>query len=82
MSMDSWRITCPGSSERYRLLVSDGCHLNKYALFARHLNDKLTSGELLVYSIVRMNRLFTSTLKKLGRPEMFQDPPTHSRCYL
>ncbi|XP_049795361.1 uncharacterized protein LOC126210222 [Schistocerca nitens] len=66
----SRKITDAGSSERYQLLVSDGCHLNEYALPARHLNDKLTSGELSVYSIVRMNHLFTSMVKKLGRPEM------------
>ncbi|XP_049943990.1 uncharacterized protein LOC126425107 isoform X1 [Schistocerca serialis cubense] len=68
--LGSRKITDAGSSERYQLLVSDGCHLNKYALLARHLNDKLTSGELSVYSIVRMNHLFTSMVKKLGRPEM------------
>ncbi|XP_049797908.1 uncharacterized protein LOC126215267 [Schistocerca nitens] len=66
--LGSTRIT--GPRERYKLVVSDGYHLNEYALLARHLNDKVTSGELSVYSVVRMNHLFTSMVQKLGRPEM------------
>nr|UBR27748.1 replication protein A1 [Locusta migratoria] len=67
--LGSKRIAGAGSSERYRLLVSDGCHLNSFAMLATQLNDKLTSGELSDYSVVRMNRLITSMVNNGGRGE-------------
>ncbi|XP_049768899.1 replication protein A 70 kDa DNA-binding subunit-like isoform X2 [Schistocerca cancellata] len=48
------RIDGAGSSERYHLQVSDGCHQNS-AMLATELKDKLTSGELSDYSVVRLN---------------------------
>ncbi|XP_047099500.1 replication protein A 70 kDa DNA-binding subunit-like isoform X2 [Schistocerca piceifrons] len=52
--LGSGRIDGAGSSERYHLQVSDGCHQNS-AMLATELTDKLTSGELSEYSVVRLN---------------------------
>lgn len=49
-------------TERYRLLVSDGVHLNTYAMLATQLNDKLYSGELDDNTIVRIDRHIVSML--------------------
>ncbi|XP_049795806.1 replication protein A 70 kDa DNA-binding subunit-like isoform X2 [Schistocerca nitens] len=52
--LGSGRIDGAGSSERYHLQVSDGCHQNS-AMLATELKDKLTPGELSEYSVVRLN---------------------------
>ncbi|XP_049943434.1 replication protein A 70 kDa DNA-binding subunit-like isoform X3 [Schistocerca serialis cubense] len=52
--LGSGRIDGAGSSERYHLQVSDGYHQNS-AMLATELKDKLTSGELSEYSVVRLN---------------------------
>lgn len=49
-------------TERYRLLISDGVHLNTYAMLATQLNDKLYSGELDDNTIVRIDRHIVSML--------------------
>ncbi|XP_049841049.1 replication protein A 70 kDa DNA-binding subunit-like isoform X3 [Schistocerca gregaria] len=53
--LGSGRIDGAESSERYHLQVSDSCHQNS-AVLATELKDKLASGELSEYSVVRLNR--------------------------
>lgn len=54
------RIANSGGNERYRLLVSDGKHFNSFAMLATQLNERLTSGELSDFSVVRVKRYITS----------------------
>ncbi|XP_075216262.1 replication protein A 70 [Lycorma delicatula] len=63
------KITGSGPSDRYRLLISDGVHLNSFAMLATQLNDKVESGELTEYSIVRINRHIVSMVNNQGRGE-------------
>ncbi|PSN38056.1 Replication protein A 70 kDa DNA-binding subunit [Blattella germanica] len=46
--------------DRYRLLVSDGKHLNSFAMLATQLNDKVASGELCDFTVVQITRYITS----------------------
>lgn len=50
------KIAGNSPTDRYRLLISDGVHLNSFAMLATQLNDKITAGELAEYSIVQINR--------------------------
>ncbi|GLH01762.1 Replication protein A subunit [Gryllus bimaculatus] len=54
------KIVSAGANERYRLLVSDGCHLNSFAMLATQLNSRLATGELSDYSVVKIDRFITS----------------------
>lgn len=63
------RIAGNAANERYRLLVSDGIHLNSFAMLATQLNEKVSSGELADYTIVRINRHIVSMVTNQGRGE-------------
>lgn len=63
--LGSRRIT-GAADERYRLLVSDGSHLNSVVMLSTQLNDMLTSGELSNYSVVRVNNLVTNIINLRG----------------
>lgn len=65
----SKRISGAGDNERYRLLVSDGLHVNSFAMLATQLNDKIRSGELADNTIVRIKRYITSVVPNSGRGE-------------
>lgn len=45
-----------GAAERYRMLVSDGRHSHSFAMLATQLNDRLLSGELDNYAVVRVEK--------------------------
>nr|CAD7429216.1 unnamed protein product [Timema monikensis] len=57
------------TSERYRLLLSDGRHLNSFAMLATQLNEKVISGELSDYTVVQINRHITSMINNSGKGE-------------
>uniref|UniRef100_A0A1B6CV81 Replication protein A subunit n=1 Tax=Clastoptera arizonana TaxID=38151 RepID=A0A1B6CV81_9HEMI len=67
--LGSKKIAGNAANERYRLLVSDGVHLNSFAMLATQLNEKVTSGELADYSIVKINRHIVSMVNNQGRGE-------------
>lgn len=67
--LGSKKITGSGTTDRYRLLISDGKHLNSFAMLATQLNDKVSSGELGEHSIVRINRHVVSMVNNQGRGE-------------
>lgn len=52
------------SSDRYRLLVSDGLQLHSFAMLATQLNSLYTSGELQDLSIIQVDQYKTSILNK------------------
>ncbi|XP_055851551.1 replication protein A 70 kDa DNA-binding subunit [Episyrphus balteatus] len=53
-----------GDNERYRLLVSDGKYLNSFAMLATQLNDLYKEGNLVEYTIIRVDRYITSMVNK------------------
>lgn len=56
------KITASGANERYRLLISDGCNFNSFAMLATQLNSMVSSGELTEFSILRIKRHIISNL--------------------
>jgi len=56
------KITASGANERYRLLISDGCNFNSFAMLATQLNGMVSSGELTEFSILRIKRHIISNL--------------------
>ncbi|XP_067000915.2 replication protein A 70 kDa DNA-binding subunit isoform X2 [Anabrus simplex] len=63
------KIASGGANERYRVLVSDGCHLNSFAMLATQLNGKLQSGELGEYTVIQINRYITSLVNNTGKSD-------------
>ncbi|KAJ9597481.1 hypothetical protein L9F63_011666 [Diploptera punctata] len=55
--------------DRYRLLVSDGKHLNSFAMLATQLNSRVTSGELCDFTVVQVSRYITSMVTNADRGE-------------
>jgi len=51
------------STERYRLLISDGMYSNSYAMLATQLNNMITDGTLTDYTIIRVNKLQCNTMQ-------------------
>ncbi|XP_063228748.1 replication protein A 70 kDa DNA-binding subunit [Bacillus rossius redtenbacheri] len=63
------RMGAEGVGERFRLLVSDGRHLNSFAMLATQLNAKVTSGELEDFTVVQIRRHITSMINNTGKGE-------------
>ena len=59
------------TADRYRLLVSDGKHLNSFAMLATQLNDKVTSGELCDYTVIQITRYITSMVANPDKGEKY-----------
>ncbi|GFG29461.1 hypothetical protein Cfor_05456, partial [Coptotermes formosanus] len=57
------------TADRFRLLVSDGRHLNSFAMLATQLNDKVTSGELCDYTVIQITRYITSMVANADKGE-------------
>uniref|UniRef100_A0A0A9YUP1 Replication protein A subunit n=1 Tax=Lygus hesperus TaxID=30085 RepID=A0A0A9YUP1_LYGHE len=49
--------------ERYRLLISDGVHLNSFAMLATQLTPMLTRGELVDYTIIKITNHVITVVK-------------------
>lgn len=56
-------------SDRFRLLISDGRHLNSFAMLATQLNNQVTSGELCNFTVVQITRYITSMVTNLDKGE-------------
>lgn len=56
------KITATGANERYRLLVSDGQHINSFAMLATQLNGMVSSGEITEFAILKIKRHIISNL--------------------
>lgn len=54
------KLTGNTSSDRYRLLISDGLYSNSYAMLATQLNHMVENKQLEEFTIIRVNRLLTS----------------------
>jgi len=59
------------TADRFRLLVSDGRHLNSFAMLATQLNDKVTSGELCDYTVIQITRYITSMVANADKGEKY-----------
>ena len=59
------------AADRFRLLVSDGRHLNSFAMLATQLNDKVTSGELCDYTVIQITRYITSMVANADKGEKY-----------
>lgn len=62
--LGSKKITGAEGAERYRLLVSDGKHLNSFAMLGTQLNGQYNAGKFTEFTIVRVERYITSTVNK------------------
>lgn len=49
-----------GSTQRYRVLISDGVNINSFAMLATQLNDLITNGNLCEFTIVQIKRYIVS----------------------
>ncbi|XP_055389395.1 replication protein A 70 kDa DNA-binding subunit-like [Condylostylus longicornis] len=58
------RISGNQGTERYRLLVSDGKHLNSFAMLASQLNNLSSSGQLSDFTIIQVDKYISSVLSK------------------
>lgn len=58
------KISGGEGNERYRLLVSDGKYLNSFAMLATQLNELYTQGNLVEFTIIRVDRFITSMVNK------------------
>lgn len=61
--------TAEGSSERFRVLISDGKYLQSFAMLATQLNGLYLSGELCDNTIIQIDRYITSMVNKSERGE-------------
>ena len=59
------------SSERYRLLISDGMYSNSYAMLATQLNGMVAEKQLDDYCVVKVKRLQCNTMQMIIR--LFRD---------
>lgn len=58
-------------SDRFRLLISDGRHLNSFAMLATQLNNQVTSGELCDFTVVQITRYITSMVTNSDKGERY-----------
>ena len=56
------KITAPGSTDRYRLLMSDGNHTYSHAMLAAQMNKLLEENQMTNYSIIQVNKYMCNTL--------------------
>ena len=45
-----------GTSDRYRLMLSDGQYCNSFFMLATQMNDKIDNGELENFTIIRATK--------------------------
>lgn len=65
--LGSKEISSNNPSKRYRILISDGVHLNSYAMLASHLTPMLLSGELVENSVVKITNHVASIVKNADK---------------
>ena len=59
------------TADHFCLLVSDGRHLNGFAMLATQLNDKVTSGELCDYTVIQIIQYIASTVANADKGEKY-----------
>lgn len=53
-----------GSTERYRLLLSDGKYLQSFSMLSTQLNHMVTEGLLTEFTIIQVKQHITSVVNK------------------
>ena len=59
----SFKRIAGSSSERYRLLISDGMYSNSYAMLATQLNKMVTDSTLDEFCVIKVKRLQCNTMQ-------------------
>ncbi|GJQ76792.1 hypothetical protein Trydic_g15003 [Trypoxylus dichotomus] len=55
--------------ERYRILLSDGKHCISFAMFTTQINQKVESGDLPVFSVIKLVRYITSVISNTDKSD-------------
>lgn len=63
--------TITSDKERYRILLSDGKHCISFAMFTTQINEKVESGELDMFSIIKVKRYITSVINNTGKSDKY-----------
>jgi replication factor A1 len=58
------KLIHPGSTDRYRIMLSDGIHSINFAMLATQHNHKIEGGEIQDNAIIRLSHHITSKLTK------------------
>lgn len=53
--------------ERFRILLSDGKYLISFAMLTTQINERVVSGELPDFSIIKIKRYITSVINNAGK---------------
>lgn len=53
--------------ERYRILLSDGKNLISFAMFTTQINERVSSGELPTFTIIKLKNYITSVINNSGK---------------
>lgn len=62
--LGSKRITSAGTEDRFRLLVSDGKHIQSFAMLATQLNHLYHENQLSENTVARIDRYITSMVNR------------------
>lgn len=57
--------------QRFRLLVSDGKNQISFAMLATQLNEKVISGELSNFTVIKIKKFITSMIKNSGQNDRY-----------
>ncbi|KAI4471648.1 replication factor a 1 rfa1 [Holotrichia oblita] len=61
--------TISSDKERYRILLSDGLFHISFAMFTTQINEKMESGELPMFSVIKIKQYITSVVNNAGRSD-------------
>lgn len=65
--------TISSNKERYRIVLSDGLYHISFAMFTTQINEKMESGELPMFSVIKIKRYITSVINNAGRSDKYDD---------
>ncbi|KAI4471655.1 replication factor a 1 rfa1 [Holotrichia oblita] len=73
--------TLSSDKERYRILLSDGLFHISFAMFTTQINEKVESGELPMFSVIKIKRYITSVINNAGRSDKYDYPFNGGTCH-
>lgn len=70
--LGSKKIATIGSDkERYRIVLSDGLHYISFAMFTTQINERVESGDLPVFSVIKVKRYVTSVINNSTKNDKY-----------